>query len=251
MKLTVLGSCGAWPEPGRACSGFLLEHEGFQLVVDLGFGVASRLFEHCPAEALDAVVITHEHPDHCVDLNAVLRARYYAEAPRIPLFCTPGVVQRLSAVEPRPPLAASFDIVDLPGSHEVGPFRLTGVLLPHHVPNAGVRLTTKDATVAYTGDTGPDPALAELGRAADLFIVEATLTTPQDGPRTLMTAREAGRWGARAGAKRLMLSHFWPGSDRAQAVRDAATEFPGAVICAEEGASVAFPAAHQGRETHP
>lgn len=252
MKLTVLGSCGAWPEPGRACSGFLVEHEGFRLVLDLGFGVASRLFEQCPAEALDAVVITHEHPDHCVDLNAVFRARYYAKAPKIPLFCTPGVVERLSVVEPRPPLTDAFDIVDLPGHHEVGPFRLTGTLLPHHVPNSGVRLATTDTTVAYTGDTGPDPALAELGRDADLYIIEATLTSPQDGPRTLMTAREAGLWATRANAKRLMLSHFWPGSDRARAAVDAAAEFSGEVICAEEGMTARFsPVAHKGHETHP
>ena len=63
-ELTVLGSCGAWPEAGRACAGFLLTHNGFRVVLDLGFGAASRLFRHC--EGLpDAVVVTHEHPDHC------------------------------------------------------------------------------------------------------------------------------------------------------------------------------------------
>jgi ribonuclease BN (tRNA processing enzyme) len=198
------------------------------------------LFEHCPAAALDAVVITHEHPDHCVDLNAVFRARYHAKAARIPLYCTPGVVRRLSAIEPSPPLSAAFDIVDLPGRHRAGPFELRGVSLPHHVPNAGVRLATKDSVVAYTGDTGPDPALAELGRAADLYIVEATLNEPQDGPRTLMTAREAGLWAARAGAKRLMLSHFWPGTDRSRSIVEARAEFAGEVVCAEEGLEVAF-----------
>jgi ribonuclease BN (tRNA processing enzyme) len=235
MRLTVLGSCGAWPEPGRACSGFLVEHNGFRVAMDLGFGVASRLFEHCPAEALDAVVITHEHPDHCVDLNAVLRARYFAGAPRIALYCTPGVVTRLSVVEPTPPLSDAFDIFDLPGSYRAGPFELTGTPLPHHVPNTGVRLATKDGVLAYTGDTGPDPVLADLGRAADLFIVEATLSEPQDGPRTLMTAREAGVWAARASAKRLLLTHFWPGSDRSRAAAEAREEYTGEVICAEEG----------------
>jgi ribonuclease BN (tRNA processing enzyme) len=88
--------------------------------------------------------------------------------------------------------------------------------------------------LGYTGDTGPDPVLADLGRDADLFIVEATLDTPQDGPRTLMTAREAGLWAARARAKRLLLTHFWPGSDRDAAAAAARREFPGEVILAKE-----------------
>jgi ribonuclease BN (tRNA processing enzyme) len=208
-------------------------------VVDLGFGVASRLFGYCPAERLDAVVITHEHPDHCVDLNAVFRARYYAGAPKIPLYCTPGVVRRLGVVEPRPPLSDAFDIFELPGRYRAGPFELTGVELPHHVRNSGVKLSTGDATLAYTGDTGPDPVLAELGRGADLFIVEATLGEPQDGPRTLMTAREAGEAARRAEARRLMLTHFWPGADRGRAVVEAGREFAGEVIAAEEGITVA------------
>ncbi|MFC0114340.1 MBL fold metallo-hydrolase [Kibdelosporangium aridum] len=235
MQITVLGSCGAWPEPGRACSGFLVEHDGFRLVLDMGFGVASRLFEICPAESVNAVVVTHEHPDHCVDLNALLRARFYGGMPRIPLYCTPGVAGRLNVVEPNPPLSAAFDIYELPGGYSVGPFDLTGMLLPHHVPNSGVRLATKDSVLAYTGDTGPDPALAVLAKDADLFIAEATLIEPQQGTRTLLTAREAGQWAARANAKRLLLTHFWPGSDRTAAVSSAYAEFSGDIAAAVEG----------------
>jgi ribonuclease BN (tRNA processing enzyme) len=237
VKLTVLGSCGAWPEPGQACSGFLLDHDGFRVVIDMGFGVASRLFEVCPAEDVDAVVITHEHPDHCVDLNALLRARFYARARKIPLYCPPGVVDRLSVVEPKPPLPDAFQIFDLPGQYEVGPFELSGIVLPHHVPNVGVRLSTKDGVVAYTGDTGPAPELAELGRDADVFVVEATTDKPTD---LLMTAREAGYWAAQAGAKRLLLTHFWPGTDRAWAVEEARAEFSGDIAAARDGMTVVF-----------
>ena len=193
------------------------------------------MFAVCGAGELGAVVVTHEHPDHCVDLNAVFRARYYAKAPKIPLYCTPGVVKRLSVVEPSPPLDQAFDIHDLPGDYYVGPFRLTGMLLPHHVPNAGVRMSTKDQVLAFTGDTGPCETLAELGRHADLFIVEATVTEPQE---FLMTATQAGEAATRAGAKRLMLTHFWPGSDREQAVAAARTTFAGPVIAANEGLTV-------------
>jgi ribonuclease BN (tRNA processing enzyme) len=238
VKVTVLGSCAAWPEPGRACSGFLVEHDGFRLVLDLGFATLPRLLRHCPGGTVDAVVITHRHSDHCVDLNGLLRVRHYGELalPRIPLLCPPDVAELVDILEPRPRLAELFDVHALPGSHRVGPFDVTGVALPHYVPNAGIRLDTPDGTLAYTGDTGPDPALATLGAGADLYIMEATLQAePEPGaPRNVLTAREAGHWARRAGARRLLLTHFWPGSDRDVSLRQAAEEFDGEILAADE-----------------
>jgi ribonuclease BN (tRNA processing enzyme) len=75
MRLTVLGGCGAWPEAGQACSGFLVEHDGFRLVVDLGHATVPRLLERAAPGQVDAVFISHGHPDHRVDLNPLLRAR--------------------------------------------------------------------------------------------------------------------------------------------------------------------------------
>jgi ribonuclease BN (tRNA processing enzyme) len=241
-ELTVLGSCGAFPEPGRACAGFLLSHNGFRVVLDLGYGAASRLFAHGMP---DAVVVTHEHPDHCADVSALGRAWYYtvqagSGSPRLPLHCTPGTVRRLAAMEPRPDPAELFEVHDLGSPADVGPFRLTTYELPHYLPNFGVRLTAPGLTVAYTGDTGPSPALADLGRDADLFICDATLRTPpaEGEPRFLMTAAEAGHWAAEAGARRLMLTHFWPDTDRAAAAAEARAEFGGEVLVAEEDLTV-------------
>jgi ribonuclease BN (tRNA processing enzyme) len=261
-RLTVLGSCGAWPEPGRACAGFLLAHNGFRVVLDLGYGAASRLFAHCVdglGDGLenglpDAVVVTHEHPDHCADVSALGRAWHYtvqatapegSPPPRLPLHCTPGTIRRLAAMEPRPHPTALFAVHDLaePAGAEptnIGPFGLTSYPLPHHQPNFGVRLSAPGLTVAYTGDTGPSPALAELGRDADLFICDATLRTPppEGAPRYLMTAAEAGHWAAEAGARRLMLTHFWPGTDRTAAAEEARARFGGEVLVAEEDLTV-------------
>jgi ribonuclease BN (tRNA processing enzyme) len=103
------------------------------------------------------------------------------------------------------------------------------------VTNLGVRLSTPELTVAYTGDSGPGPELAALADGADLFISDATLQgpSPTTTPRYVMTATEAAT-GA-AGAKRLLLTHFWPGSDRAISVAEATQVFDGEVIAAEEG----------------
>ncbi|WP_199435151.1 MBL fold metallo-hydrolase [Qaidamihabitans albus] len=236
--LTVLGSCGAWPEPDRACSGLLLMHNEFRVVLDLGYGTVAPLLRHCPGGAVDAVVITHEHPDHCVDLSALARLRFFhgADRPRLPLYCPPGVVRVLESLEPRPAPHEVFDIHELSGTHRAGPFRLDAFPLPHHVPAFGVRLTTREYAFAYTGDGGPSPELAELGAGTDLFVMEATLQgpAPVTGPRYLTTAREAGEWAARAGARRLLLTHFWPGADRAVSVAEAGEAFTGEVLAAEE-----------------
>jgi len=85
VRLTVLGSCGAWPDAGQACSGFLVEHDGFRLLLDLGYAVVPRLLERFSAGQIDAVFISHGHPDHCADLNPLLRARVMGDDPLPPL----------------------------------------------------------------------------------------------------------------------------------------------------------------------
>jgi ribonuclease BN (tRNA processing enzyme) len=255
-RLVVLGGCGAWPEPGRACAGFLLEHDGFRLALDLGYGTLPRLLARLAsvtADGLDAVVVTHDHPDHVVDLHGLFRARLYdrPREARLALYAPEAVVERVAQLEDtdRATVEGVFAWHPLPAAaYEVGPFRLESAGLPHYVPNAGVRLSAPRLTVAYTGDTGPDPAVAELGRDADLFIVDATDRDQRGGappdpraPALNMTAREAGEAAAAARARRLMLTHFWPGNDREQSRADAAEAFSGEILLAEEGAVVELP----------
>jgi ribonuclease BN (tRNA processing enzyme) len=249
-RLVVLGSCGGWPEPGRACSGFLLEDNGFRLVIDLGYGTLPRLLDllgSVVGNGIDAVVITHRHPDHMIDLHGLFRARSYGHrgAPSIPLYAPPGVLERLAILEEGDADAVRqvFDWHETPSSRtELGPLHLDTWALPHFVPNVGVRLSGPDFSVAYTGDTGFDPALADLGRDADLYIVDATSRDQQPGSPPsptatplLLSAREAGRAATAAGAHRLMLTHFWPGNDREQSRAEAATEFGGEILLADEG----------------
>ncbi|MFB7185493.1 MBL fold metallo-hydrolase [Streptomyces sp. NPDC056230] len=241
---TVLGTCGAWPEAGRSASGFLLEYDGFRLVLDLGYATFPRLLEYCAGGQVDAVVVTHEHPDHCADLSALCRSLHFAEerGARLPLYCPLGVIGRVQAMEPTEDLLDVFDVHSLPPSHQVGPFRLDAMLLPRHVPHAGVRLTAPGLTLAYSGDAGPDPALARLAAGADLFIAGATLqgASADSSDRHLMSAVDAGAWATRAGAKRLLLTHFWPGSDRTRSTADACSSFSGEVIAAEESMVLSF-----------
>jgi ribonuclease BN (tRNA processing enzyme) len=157
------------------------------------------------------------------------------------------VVARVAGLEDIEPSEAErvFARRPLPAAgYDVGPFRLESRRLPHYVPNAGVRLSAPGLVVAYTGDTGPDPALADLGRDADLFIVDATDRHQDAGgrlpgePPLNLTAREAGEHAAAAGARRLMLTHFWPGNDRDRSRADAAEAFHGEILLADDGAVV-------------
>ncbi|MQA12354.1 MAG: MBL fold metallo-hydrolase [Pseudonocardiaceae bacterium] len=237
-RLTVLGSCAAWPDAGQASSGYLLEYDGFRAVLDLGYGTLPRLLEHCPDGRVDAVLITHEHPDHCADASGLLRMRHYTAArERLPLYCTSGVLDRIEHAEPDITLTDVFDAHELPQCCQIGPFELESMTLPHHVPNVGIRLIAPGLVVAYTGDTGPDPALEILGAHADLYLMEATrqAPAPPGSPRLVLTAREAGEWATKARAHRLVLTHFWPGADRAVSVRQARETFHGDVLAAEDG----------------
>ncbi|MEU9832484.1 MBL fold metallo-hydrolase [Streptosporangium sp. NPDC048047] len=241
MRITVLGACGAWPETGSACSGYLVEHDGFRLVMDLGYATFPRLLEHVAAEEVDAVWISHGHPDHCVDLNPLLRARALGDepVPALPVFAPPGALDAVLALDKPGMLAASYALHEVvPGdAFEIGPFRAGTRLLPHHVPNAGIRLEADGAVLAYTGDTGPSPEVVELARGADLLVAEATYVdeVPGGDAPYLTSARQAGAQAARAGAGRLLLTHLWPGTGREAARRAAEARFDGETGVAESG----------------
>lgn len=249
VRLTVLGSCAAWPEAGRACAGFLIEHFGYRLVLDLGNGTLPNLLaqlESDVAEGLDAVVITHSHPDHMVDAHALMRARLYGREGlrKLRLVAPAPVVARLASLEEGDEEAVKtvFQYEEPMGQAiKLGPFDVTTKILPHYVDNVGVRLDVAGITIAYTGDTGPSASIAELGENADLFIVDATDRhqqphRPQDSePNLLLTSALAAQAAKAARSRRLMLTHFWPGNDRDQARRDALKFFDGDVIVATEG----------------
>lgn len=238
-RLVVLGASGSRPTAGQACSGFLLDWDGLRIVLDLGYGTVPQLLSHVPDGGVDAVVVTHEHPDHCVDLHALFRVRHYSypDAPRLPLYCPRGVLDRLAGLEPDVDLRSAFDHHPLPGEYDLGPLRLTALPLPHFVPTVGVRLADGGSAVAYATDTGPHEALAELGRHADVYVLDATDRPGETGrsERNLLTAAEAGLWAQRAGARRLLLTHLWPGTDPVASRDRARQSFTGPVEVAAQG----------------
>lgn len=235
MRITVLGGCGAWPAAGQACSGYLVEYDGFRLLIDVGYATVPRLLQSVAAHEVDAVFISHGHPDHCADLNPLLRAGAFADDSPLPLavYALAGALDAVLALDRPGMLADAYVVHELTAAMpiSVGPFRLQTRLLPHWVPNVGVRLTAGDQVLAYTGDCGPSPNVVELARDADLLLAEATYVDeiPADSRGYLSNARDAGRQAAGSGARQLVLTHLLPGTDPAAACAAAADEYDGAV----------------------
>ena len=241
MRLTVLGACGAWPAAGQACSGFLIEHDGFRLLVDCGYATMPRLTQLVPADQLDAVFVSHGHPDHCADLNPLLRARALRDRPpaALPVYAVPGALDAVLALDRPGMLDDAYLLHELtPGLPvRIGPFDCQTRLLPHWVTNVGVRIAAGDRVIAYTGDCGPSPGVVELARDADLLVAEATFEgqVPEDSLGNLSSARDAGRQAAAAAARQLLLTHLWPGADPAVALAAAGELYASEMAVAASG----------------
>lgn len=229
MILTVLGGAGAWPPAGGACSGYLVTHEGFRLLVDPGYATLPALLGSVGAADVDAVLVSHGHPDHCADLNPLLRARALADdpAPALPVYALPHALDAVLALDTFLDDACQVRQFEAGKRFAIGPFDVATVALPHFVPNAGLRLSAGGHTLAYTGDTGPSPEIGALAWQADVFLAEASFPDHIESDRDaryLSTAAQAGQDAERAGVDRLVLTHLLPGTDPAVAL--AAADFP-------------------------
>jgi ribonuclease BN (tRNA processing enzyme) len=265
VNLTILGCRSGMPADGQASSGYLVTAGATQVLLDCGPGVATALSAVTRPDALDAIVITHVHLDHCYDLlpigktliTAGLRYPAPGEPPqtdvrirRVPLYLPAGsaaLFHQLASLFPVTTAPAldkafelAFDVHEYRGgdTFTVGDLVIDLTLLAHAAPNCGVRLSGADGTLAYTGDTGRTPALRELAKDADLLLAECTLAEPDPGPHGHLCAEDAAAVAAEAAVGGLVLTHFSsadPGRLAADRQRAAAT-FRGPVHLASPNA---------------
>lgn len=245
MKLTVVGCSGSGPGPDSPASCYLIEHDGFRLVVDLGNGSLGQLARYTDVRSLHAVLLSHLHADHCLDACSLMVLHRFHPAGQpapIRLLGPPGTTQRLLAADAGSgSLADVFTVEDLePGARGLGPFRLGAARVNHPVETYAVRLTAGGRSLTYSGDTGACPALVELARDTDLLLCEASFMEPAAGgppnPSNLhLTGREAGEHAAAAGVGRLVLTHIPMWNDPALVLDEARAVFP-AVELASSGA---------------
>jgi ribonuclease BN (tRNA processing enzyme) len=249
VKITVLGKSPAWQDAGGACSGYLVEEDGCRLLLDCGNGVFGKLRQHVDYAEVDAVVITHLHADHCIDLIPYSYALSYSPRarafphPRPALHLPPGgrdVFRQIAGAWNTPELVEQAFCMfeyDPAAQLDLGPLQIRFHEVPHFIRTHAVEIRGASGRFVFGADCRPNAELVEFARGADLLMLEATLDEPEQGEhRGHLTWREAGEHGAAAGARRLVLTHIAADADLVRARADAEDAFGGAVQIAEDGA---------------
>jgi ribonuclease BN (tRNA processing enzyme) len=244
MRLTVLGCAGSFPGPESACSAYLVEAEGFRLLIDFGSGSLSALQRYAGLHAIDAIMLTHLHCDHMLDACTYVVVRRYAPTgpmPALPVYAPAGAAERISAAysadgEPVDDVYTFYGLQ--PGTFPIGPFAVTVDRVNHPIETYGVRLEHRGRVLAYSSDTAPCEALLRLAAGADLFLCEASYLDGVDNPPDLhLTGREAGEAATKADVGKLLLTHLVPAwGSEASTVEAAAAAYAGPVEIVRPGA---------------
>ena len=243
MELTILGSSGTWPPPGGATCGYLVSHEGAHIWLDAGTGTFANLQKHIAINDITAVLITHGHPDHFVDVIPAFYARHYGGLgdPGLPFYSPQGFTNVLSLLvseDGGDVMGETYDFRTLVDGDrvQIGPFDVRAFEMQHvGVSALGYRIEAGGAVFAYTGDTEPNNTVVELARGADILMAEASY---QDSSNLLpfhLSARQAAEHAKRAGVGRLLLTHIVPTLDSSISLAEARSAFDGPVEIAEEG----------------
>jgi ribonuclease BN (tRNA processing enzyme) len=244
MRLTVLGCAGSFPGPESACSAYLVEAEGFRLLIDFGSGSLTALQRYVGLHAVDAIMLTHLHCDHMLDACTYVVVRRYAPdgpLPALPVYAPAGAAERISAAysadsEPVDDVYTFYGLQ--PGTFPIGPFAVTVDRVNHPIETYGVRLEHGGRVLTYSSDTAPCEALLRLAQGADLFLCEASYLDGADNPPDLhLTGGEAGEAATKADVGKLLLTHLVPAwGSEASTVEAAAAAYAGPVEIVRPGA---------------
>ena len=258
MRITVLGKSPAWQDAGGACSGYLIEAGETTLLLDCGNGVFGKLREHVDYTDVDAVLITHVHADHFIDLVPYAYALLLTPRQQpVPVAGHPGTSDpaRPRLIVP-PGAAATFRTVvgawgdealieqafrleqyDASSTVEIGPLTATFAEVPHFILTHAVNFVSSEGgRFTFSADCRPCEELVEFARDTDLLLVEATLPRPErTGIRGHLTPGEAGEHARLAGARRTILTHISDELDAEWAREEGSAAFGGPVELAREG----------------
>lgn len=238
MRLTVVGCSGSYPGPESPASCYLLEADQgerpWRILLDLGNGSLGALQRHVDPLSVDAVFLSHLHPDHCIDLCGFYVMRKYHPSgprPRIPVFGPEGSAERMARaydLPADPGMTHEFDFISFDGSPiSVGPFTVTPTLVAHPVAAYSLRVEAGGRSLTYSGDTAVCDSLTESARDVDLFVCEASFLDGDANPPGIhLTGGEAAQTARDAGARRLLLTHVPPWHDAETVVADAAAFYP-------------------------
>lgn len=238
----MVGCAGSFPSAASAASCYLLEADGFRLVIDLGNGSFGQLQRYMPIDEIDAICLSHLHADHCLDMGSCAVARHYRPGgplPALPVYGPRETAKRLAPVfgTVEEILAERFTFHELDvGKQEIGPFAVTTDRMNHPVETFGFRVEHNGWSVGYSADTGETRVLVDLAAGADLLLAEASFLDSPGNPGGLhLSARQAAEHAAQAGVKELVLTHLVAWNDPERTLAEAAAVFDGPLSLAAPG----------------
>ena len=240
LTVTVLGCSGTYAGADAACSGYLVRSPGTTVVVDLGSGTLANLQRHVALADVDAVVLSHEHPDHWLDVPLLRNAmRYMLDLGELPVYGTAGTLDLArTLIDELEPTLLWHTVTD--GSAvSIGDLDLRFARTDHPVETLAIRIDHGGRSLLYSADTGPRWQGGDLGGGVDTLLCEATFTPEDEGRHQHLSARQAAALAASVAADHLVLTHVPPGGDADEQRRLAAADHPGPVSVAETGASFA------------
>lgn len=241
LSITVLGCSGTYPGPDTACSGYLLRTSTTSIWLDCGTGSLANLQRHVALPEIDAIVCSHSHPDHWLELPVAVNALRYGMDrfdAQLPVYWTSATADLFTLVSGRAP-GPTFDshVIDEHSRVVVGDIDLCFSRTDHPVETLAVRADAGGGSIAYSADTGNGWSLADLGPGIDIALVEATLPPEDEDVVQHLTGRQAGLQAAAAGVARLVLTHLAPGTDPGARRSEAAAVFDGPIDVAAAGAT--------------
>ena len=233
----MLGCSGTHSSATNGCSSYLVQTAGANVLLDAGPGCSIELQRHLALDELDAIVLSHEHPDHWTEMPTLYHAFCFTLTKRIAVYGTKGTRDRLLGASPEAcDDAFDWTVIDEDSELEIADQSWTFSLTDHPVETLASRVESGGVSLAYSADTGPDWSPERFGQPIDLMVYEASLTVdlePNGIPH--VSGREAAIRATAAGVQQLVLTHVPPGHDPNIRRQDAEKEFLGSIELAEPG----------------
>lgn len=244
MKITVVGFWGGYPKVNEASTGYLIEQDGFRILLDCGSGVLSHLQRYLAPEELDALVITHYHPDHIADIGVLQHAlliQHFLQnkSLHIPAYGHSEDEQGFNSLEYKELM--SKHAYDPNGKLTLGPFTLSFLKTIHPVPCYAVKIESDQGSFVFTADSAYQDSFIPFAKNVDLLISECNFYKGMNASNAgHMTSEDAAKIAASANVKQLMLSHLPHFGDLNQLVNEAKETYSGDVLLASSGLSITY-----------